>query len=247
LRGLVWALALATVAGCADGFDDGYAVDLTARAGRDLDAPLLGRVRTLELEVAGAEQATASYMLARPFASGREERVIYRPLVRSGRVTIVAIGREVGGGTLVDGATLVALRPGETVAATVVLERAQPPLPDAAVDAPADPCAGRPDGYNLGPTYLERCCGGSPARLDSVSSCGACGIQCQGTNACINVGGAWQCACATGADCWSRCCGNAAGMPFVCEPSSCGSPPSCIACPGNAACMAALPHYYCHY
>jgi hypothetical protein len=186
-------------------------------------------------------------MLAHPFASGREERVIYRPLVRSGRVTIVAIGRDAGGATLVEGATLVTLRPGETVVATIVLERTMPPLPDAAVDAPADPCAGRPDGFNLGPSYLERCCGGSPARLDSVSSCGACGIRCQGNNPCINVGGAWQCGCAIAADCWSRCCGVAAGMPFVCEPSNCMAPPSCIACPGNATCMAASPHYYCHY
>src|SRR5262245_25243217 len=68
----------------------------------------------------------------------------------------------------------------------------------------------RPDGYNYASGDLNRCCGGVPVQTNTSQHCGVCGIHC-GANACINVGGAWQCACTASADCWSNCCSTSAG------------------------------------
>ena len=136
------------------------------------------------------------------------------------------------------------------------------PLPDGTVCAqPSDAChtagtcrAGncgpqgvRPNGYNYAPGALNRCCGGRPVQTNTAQHCGVCGISC-GANACISVGGRWQCACnGSNAQCWSNCCATSAGPPYVCSPSTCGNPAFCIPCPGGGICTMASPHYYCHY
>jgi len=137
------------------------------------------------------------------------------------------------------------------------------PQPDGTVCAPAvDAChtdgvchtgvcgfqGTRPDGYNYAAGDIYRCCSGVPSQMNSPQHCGVCGISC-GANGCIQVGGAWQCACPSGANgaCWSGCCATSSGTPFVCSPSTCGSPASCIPCPGGGTCTMAMPHYYCHY
>jgi hypothetical protein len=104
----------------------------------------------------------------------------------------------------------------------------------------------RADGYNYAAGDLHRCCGGSPVQTNTSQHCGVCGISC-GSNACVSVGGVWQCSCTASSDCWSNCCSTSAGAPYVCVPSSCGNPAACIACPGGGTCTETTPHYYCHY
>jgi hypothetical protein len=126
---------------------------------------------------------------------------------------------------------------------------AAPTVPDAAaIDAaPQGLCAGSPDGFQYASGDLYRCCGGVPVVTNTAEHCGVCDIQCGPGSDCVNVGGAWQCTCNTSDQCWSGCCSISAGTPYVCVPSSCGDPASCIACPGGATCTETTPHYYCHY
>jgi hypothetical protein len=105
----------------------------------------------------------------------------------------------------------------------------------------------QPDGYNYDATYVDRCCGGVPLQINSATNCGACGIACRNGNTCIAVSGEYQCTCTASTDCWSNCCSTSVPTQLVCVPSSCGSSPVCISCPGNATCTTASPHYYCHY
>jgi hypothetical protein len=106
----------------------------------------------------------------------------------------------------------------------------------------------QPDGFNYDAVYQHRCCKGAPTDIyTDANNCGACGIACRNGNGCVNAGGEYQCACTASSDCWSNCCSQSVPTMLVCVPSSCGSTPVCISCPGGASCAMGSPHYYCHY
>jgi hypothetical protein len=107
-----------------------------------------------------------------------------------------------------------------------------------------------PDGHQYDTSsYIFRCCGGQPARLDQSPNCGACGIQCHTGFGCTQSGSsdprAWWCQCGgINNNCFSNCCTVPDNL---CSPSNCQTPATCVGCPAGSICEAADPHYFCHY
>jgi hypothetical protein len=81
---------------------------------------------------------------------------------------------------------------------------------DVAMPNDADPCSGKPDGYQWGSLDVDRCCGQMSVTTDQASNCGACGIVCAGTQHCgtspLSNGQVLCLGCALDTECWSGHC-----------------------------------------
>lgn len=136
--GLALLVALALPA-CSGTYDYGYAVALKMVAGPSLGDATVAGIRTLRLDVSGAE--TASEQLATtapPFAKGREERVLYRPLASGGLIALSLTAFDAQGAAVGFGQTMVTLEPKKTVSATIELGAQSLPMgPDFGVPPPA--------------------------------------------------------------------------------------------------------------
>jgi hypothetical protein len=132
------------------------------------------------------------------------------------------------------------------------------PTPDACHDAPA--CSGgvcggaktKADGFQwMAGDDTARCCGGQPVHTDSDSNCGACGIQCNGSNgeSCQVLAGHYFCrGCVASAACWSHCCSELFS-PYSCAASDCSGNCSDQYCPPGTHCVSGgtTSSNYCSY
>jgi hypothetical protein len=258
------ALAL-MVAGCAR---SPAAVDLTIVADASLDDATVATMHRLDFAVSGAERAQASYTLAQPFADDREERVVYRPQARAGRIDIYVVASDGDGTPIASGEASAELASGGATRVTVTLstgviapdggdDLGAPDLsPPPDLDAPdllSGPCIGVADGTICAPT-TNAC--KSPGRC-SGGVCGAVTDKAAGTvcapksNACHIDGtcdGKGSCgAQGVRADGYSydgayldRCCGgNPVRIDTAQNCGACG-----IGCNGQA-CLNTRGQYYC--
>jgi sugar lactone lactonase YvrE len=122
---------LLSLAGCSSD----YAVDVTLLAPAGLPAASLAAVRTLALQVSGAESGQTSIALD-GFAAARVERFRYRPHAKGGQLTIAVSGNDQHGIALIAGQGTVALKSGAAVKLTIPLALATP-LPLAVTPSPA--------------------------------------------------------------------------------------------------------------
>lgn len=219
---LTWcALALGLLgAGCGG---SSRVVDLTIAVDSALPPELVASLVRLDLEVDGAERAQASYPLTHPFASGRQERVVYHPLALSGALGILAIARDQAGMGIAGGETQVVLPASGAVSATVILT----------TDGPGT------GGSDLGPSDLGISDLASPdfagacAGLDAGALCGA-GDACHLAATCQagvctphpladgTVCDATRDACKSSGTCHAGVCGPIGNQPAgtVCSPKS---------------------------
>ncbi len=114
-------------------------------------------------------------------------------------------------------------------------------------DADANPCVGKPDGYNYNPsdTYA-RCCDAGAVRTVTDDECGTCGIKCNTAKGqkCQLAGPHYYCrGCVNSPDCWSSCCSLEFGTGLcaasdcttgACDPALCKGGTRCVT-PGDAS------------
>ena len=127
---------------------------------------------------------------------------------------------------------------------------------DAAVEAAASPCDGRPNGYVIdGGAPANRCCGQQAVDLRTADNCGGCGIKCPAGSACEQpVPGQWGCRCVTDLSCVgagygaSATCYDNGGAKLFCNCQCPGNATTCAgACGGGATCHDVPGQNYCDY
>jgi hypothetical protein len=128
--------ALLALAGCKSSFDNGFAVDLTLTADPSLTSDTLSAIRIFSLEVEGAERATDTLTTENAFADHRQERILYRPKVTSGMITLSITARGADGGALAFGQAAANLKGGSTTSLTVLMTSNLPPQPDLSANGP---------------------------------------------------------------------------------------------------------------
>jgi len=161
------ALALAG-AGCASGFDDGFAVDLTVDA-RALAGDARATVRTLAFAVSNGDRPQVTVR-----GLHTEERVIYRPLPsESGSLVFVLTVSDGAGRLLARGETTAWLSPPDTTTATLILRA---PTPAASSDGAATPSDGGSEAPDLAPACRSSadCARGQVCGVFVSGSCEAC-------------------------------------------------------------------------
>ena len=75
----------------------------------------------LEISVSGAANVAQSYLVSSSFSSGRQERIVLRPPVSSGTLTVTVMARSAAGTALGYGQTDVTLKSSGAASATVTL------------------------------------------------------------------------------------------------------------------------------
>ena len=134
MKNLLLVLPLFALAGCPTDPQAGYGVALTLVADSSIPDGTLANVRTLDLQVSGAETNTINISSGNPFGSGREQRVIYRPLATSGTLTINAIAYDNTATVVGYGTGTVTLKGGATATLRINLSSSIPTdLPDFAI------------------------------------------------------------------------------------------------------------------
>jgi len=113
------AAALVASAGCKS--SQPGSVDLTIVADASLSDATVATIGALDISVSGASTTSQSYLVSSSFASGRQERIVLRPPVSSGTLTIAVMARSAGGAPLGYGQTDVALKSSGSASATVTL------------------------------------------------------------------------------------------------------------------------------
>jgi hypothetical protein len=85
--------------------------------------------------------------------------------------------------------------------------------PETAADVTAPdvgPCSAKADGFQWGPSDVDRCCGGASVTTDQNANCGGCGIVCQDMQHCgispLSNGQYLCLGCVEDTDCWSGHC-----------------------------------------
>jgi sugar lactone lactonase YvrE len=138
------ALALIAAAGCKS--SQPGSVELTIVADPSLSDATVAAIGALEISVSGAATVSQSYLVSSSFASGRQERIVLRPPVSSGTLTIAVMARSAAGAALGYGQTDVALKSSGSVSATVTLTGNVPPSDGG---APSDMSTGGGPSLNL--------------------------------------------------------------------------------------------------
>ncbi|MGZ3427763.1 MAG: hypothetical protein ACXVCV_13990, partial [Polyangia bacterium] len=129
------AVVAALVAGAGCKSSQPGSVDLTIIADTSLSDTTVAAIGVLEISVSGAASITAPYLVSHPFSVGRQERLVVRPPVSSGTLTIAVLAHSAAGEALGFGQTDVTLRSSGSVAATVTLT-ADVPGSDGSVGPP---------------------------------------------------------------------------------------------------------------
>jgi sugar lactone lactonase YvrE len=96
-------------------------VDLTIVADASLPDSTVAAIGVLEISVSGAANITEPYLVSHPFSTGRQERLVVRPPVSAGSLTIAVLAHGTGGVAVGYGQTDVTLRSSGSVVATVTL------------------------------------------------------------------------------------------------------------------------------
>ena len=127
------AVALGAMVGCKS---QAGAVNLTIIADSSLADATVAAVRSLEIGVRGAATTSQSVPVNhQPFSSGRQERLVLRPPVSAGALSISVMARAAAGDPIGYGQTMVTLRSDGAVSARVVLTGDLPSLDMGAGDA----------------------------------------------------------------------------------------------------------------
>jgi len=134
--GVLVAIAL-VVAACSTDPDDGYAVDLTIVPAAELSTAALASIRSLEFSASGSESAMHTESVTNVFANRKAERVIYRPHISGGLITITLTARNENNDAVGFGTTDVMLRSGSTQTATMALGTSVPVVPPDMTSSPA--------------------------------------------------------------------------------------------------------------
>jgi len=263
-----FALAFAlTLAACAGGSP--APIDLTIIADASLPDATVAAMQHLDFAVSGTETAHKSYGLMQPFASGRQERVVYQPQARAGMLDIYVVASDAGGSPIASAETSVALGTGAALHVTLTLS-SQMSTPDAgddlgdaddlatasdlaAPDLLSGPCIGVADGTICAPTTSickspGRCSGGvcgevtnKPAGTVCAPKSNACHTDgtCDGKGAC-GPQGVRPDGYGYDGTALDRCCGG--------NPVRVDSAQNCGACGINcngASCLLTRGEYYC--
>ncbi len=101
-------------------------VDLTIVADASLPDSTVAAIGVLEISVSGAATISEPYLVSQSFSTGRQERMVVRPPVSSGTLTIAIVARAAGGAALAFGQTDVTLRSSGAASATVTLTASVP-------------------------------------------------------------------------------------------------------------------------
>ena len=127
------ALALAAAAGCKSTTPG--AVDLTIIADPSLSDATVAAIGVIDVSVSGAASVAQPYVVSGAFGSGRQERLVIRPPVTSGMLTITVLARSAAGDALAYGQTNVTLQPSRSTSATVTLT-GDVPMTDGGAEPP---------------------------------------------------------------------------------------------------------------
>jgi hypothetical protein len=233
---LVLALALA---GCRFLPDNGYAVDVRVVPAAALPATTVRAIATLDEQVGGVENYHQRYAITTQLGGG-EVRFIYRPLAGAGTLTFTIDARDAADRLLASGQGRVALKPGHTVALTIVLGAASPPVADLAqatcvpdLLAPADDLAS----VDLAPVPVDQqlCIDACQALID----CGVAYEPATCTRNCLNAPIFRACAKTVGSDCNQLAlCSFKQYQAVVC-PAGTGYPMGTATCKLTAMCEGA--------
>jgi hypothetical protein len=123
MRAIAAVTAAAALFACAAGCKSSTpgSVELTIVADASLPDSTVGAIGVLVISISGAANITQPYLVNQPFSTGRQERLVVRPPVSSGTLTIAVLGNDAAGHALAFGQTDVTLRSSGSVAATVTL------------------------------------------------------------------------------------------------------------------------------
>lgn len=181
MRAILIAAAL-LLAGCPDGPQNGYAVDVTVTIAPSIDAAAIAKIAKLDIAVSGAETFETTDAISGQLNS-RQGKFIYRPSVKSGTLTFTITALDGSGAPIAVGSGNATLKSGATVTLTVTLSAAtnvpdMTVLPDMAM--PDMTCMPESDtafcarlGKNCeSVTDNDNC--GAPR---TVTSCGTCGTS----------------------------------------------------------------------
>lgn len=145
--------AFALAAGCNSGGDIGYAVRLHMVLDPSISDADKDHIRKLELEVRSSIESWYRTFDAKGKFGGRTADLVYRPKATGGDLPFALRVRDEMDQLLGEGTTLVTLKPGATVDATVTIARPIPPdagptwdfLPGPDMAAPVDMAMTPPD------------------------------------------------------------------------------------------------------
>lgn len=97
------------------------------------------------------------------------------------------------------------------------------PAEDVVVDADAETCTGKPEGFNWNAADpLARCCDGGATLVKTNQNCGVCGVRCDvaAGQQCATQNGHYMCrGCSASTQCWAGCC-STTYSPHNCTPNS---------------------------
>src|SRR6185312_12870552 len=129
------AVALAMAAALACKSTTPGAVDLTIIADPSLSDATVAAIGVIDVSVSGAASVAQPYVVSGAFGSGRQERLVIRPPVTSGMLTITVLARSAAGDALAYGQTNVTLQPSRSTSATVTLT-GDVPMTDGGAEPP---------------------------------------------------------------------------------------------------------------
>jgi hypothetical protein len=211
------ALTAATLAGCKQAPDYGYAVEVTIRFDASIADAQLATVSALRIDVSGTESFHPSYPVTRP---GREARWVYLPAAPSGSLRFAVTALDGANATVGYGVSAdVPLVPGKTTSARVDVSAAVAPFDGGGgSDGPCSDGCSPLDATRCAGAQVQRCSRG----LDGCLAWSAPADCAAPTPACSSVLG--RCACTVAA-----CAATGGG----CDPTS-GACVVCTPLPSNA-------------
>jgi hypothetical protein len=205
-------VALALAAGCASSPDNGYAIDLTVVADKSVTDDALHAIRTLVVEVTGAETFEQSFPVASQF-NGRHIKLLYRPsLTAVGTDHFAVYCVDENSQPLAFGERDISVQPRKTVSATLIVT-------SEVTNAFPDGGAGSDGGDD----------GGSAAPPRKQGETCTPGVDVCESGNCVD---GFCCDTACGDAC-TAC--NVAGLEGTCSPVAAGGMPSHGSCPMFAA------------